>query len=449
MKNFKVLEKEKISKLPKAPGVYAFKKGRAFLYIGKASNIKERVKNHFRQSGTSSNAFVGKSSEISFIKTASEIEALILEANLIKRYEPKYNVAWKDDKNYFYAAATKELFPRIFVTHQLKPDEGNIQYIGPFVDGKALKTVLKTLQKAFPYRTCKARSEKLPKRPCLLYQIERCSAPCITSIKNKKSLLNRKRDYRKNIKNLINILKGKKPQVISKLKKEMKESSNDQNFEKAKSIRDQILALEKVMAHSQIFFLHPFVPDGIRSKDIFLCWERVQEDFKKLLEIKKNIKRIEGYDISNIQGKQAVGSMVVFIEGKPVKSLYRKFKIKYKDKAVKKGEPNDPAMIKEIISRRLNHSEWQKPDVILVDGGKPQLNAALKALQEDTKNHSIKVIALAKKENKLYVEGKKELILLRSLCQEISNLILQIRDESHRFAISYHRKLRKKTLLEQ
>ena len=449
MKNFKVLEKEKISKLPKTPGVYAFKKGRAFLYIGKASNIRERVKNHFRQSGTGNNTFVEKSSKISFIKTASEIEALILEANLIKKYEPKYNVAWRDDKNYFYAAATKELFPRIFVTHQLKPRNGNIQYIGPFVDGRALKTVLKTPQKVFPYRTCRARSEKLPKRPCLLYQIERCPAPCITSIKNKKSLLNRKRNYRKNIKNLINILKGKKPQVISKLKKEMKKASDNQDFEKAKLIRDQILALEKIMAHSQIFFLHPFVPISARNKDIFLCWERIQENVKKLLETKKNIKRIEGYDISNIQGKQAVGSMVVFIEGKPVKSLYRKFKIKYKDKTVKKGEPNDPAMIKEIISRRLNHSEWQKPDVILVDGGKPQLGAALKALQKDTKNQFIKVIALAKKENKLYIEGKKESIFLRNVNQKISNLILQIRDESHRFAISYHKKLRKKILLEQ
>ncbi len=206
----------------------------------------------------------------------------------------------------------------------------------------------------------------------------------------------------------------------------MESASRLKDFEKAAKIRDKITALEKVISHTHVF----------ESVDI-----KPQQIIKKLLNAPKAVKRIEAYDVSNIQGKEATGSMVTFIEGKPNKNFYRKFKIKIQ------GKPNDIAMIKEVLLRRFKHPEWRWPNAILIDGGKAQFNAALKTKMKERKAKSIFVIALAKKENKLYIEGKKEPILLKTLPREIFNLILQLRDEAHRFAISYHRKLRLKALL--
>ncbi len=398
MEKFKFLNKSKISQLPKGPGVYSFRKGTKFFYIGKASNIGERVKNH--------HDLLRQVKQVGFIKTDSEIEALILEASLIKKYQPKYNVLWRDDKNYFYLGIAKKDFPQVFITHQPKL---KIDYVGPFVDGKALKQTLKILRKVFPYRTCKT----LPKRPCLWYQLDRCLAPCLIKFKGQKSKV--KSQSQKNIKNLILILEGKRKRVLINLKKEMKLASCFQNFEKAGKIRDQIIALEKVISHARIF--------------------QPVELVKTKFQPQRDFKRIEAYDVSNIQGKEATGSMITFIDGRPEKSQYRKFKIKIA------GKPNDTAMIREILSRRFRHPEWSLPDLILIDGGKAQLNAALKIVK------NIKVISLSKKENKLYVKNRKKPILLKSLSREIFNLILQLRDEAHRFAISYHKKLRLKDLL--
>lgn len=312
VEKFKFLAKNKISKLPRSPGVYAFKKGTKLLYIGKATNLRERIKQH--------RALLNRVKQLGYIKTDSEIEALLLEANLIKKYRPRYNVMWRDDKNYFYVGITKEEFPRVFITHQ---PEGKAKYIGPFVKGKALKKALEDLRKKFPYRTCKT----LPRKPCLWYHLGQCPSPCL---------------------------------------------------------------------------------------------------FKS--------RRIEAYDISNIQGKEATGSMVTFINGRPDKNFYRRFKIKGAAK------PNDVGMLKEVLSRRLRHPEWPYPDLILIDGGKAQLNAA-KSLTK------IPAMALAKKENKLYIGGREKPIPLKNLPREIFNLILQLRDEAHRFARAYHHKLRKKGLL--
>jgi len=350
---FKYLTKNRIYQLPEISGIYALKKGREFLYIGKATNIRNRVKSHFQQSAYRDNFFIPKTSRIGYIKTSSEIGALILEAKLIKEYQPKYNIIWKDDKKYFYIGITKELFPRIFITHQ--PQKSQIAnsclrrqakskintesqipksktiYIGPFVSGKKLKEKLKELRKIYPYRTC----ENLPKKPCLWYYLNQCPAPCL---------------------------------------------------------------------------------------------------FKS--------KRVEAYDISNIQGKNATGSMVAFINGKPDKNFYRRFKIhpvKFDSRPfnrVKTTEkPNDVAMLKQVLFRRFNHPEWGMPDLILIDGGKAQLNAALSITK-------IPAIALAKKRNELYMKNLEKPILLKNLPREVFNLIMQLRDEAHRFAKKYHLKLR-------
>ncbi|MDI6891306.1 MAG: UvrB/UvrC motif-containing protein, partial [Thermodesulfovibrionales bacterium] len=240
---FRYLAKDKISRLPKNSGVYAFKKGAELLYIGKAANIQERVKNHFQQPGYKDYLFLNKVKKVGYIKTGSEIEALILEANLIKKYQPKYNVIWKDDKNYFFVGITKEDFPRIFWTHQKKIKNQKLkiknEYVGPFVDGKALKETLKILRKVFPYRSCAS----LPKRACLWYHLGRCPAPCLLKSKilevpeiQKKI----KNEIQRNANSLFEIIKGKKTQVLKELKREMKKVSEKQNFEEAAKIRDQI-----------------------------------------------------------------------------------------------------------------------------------------------------------------------------------------------------------------
>ena len=403
MEKFKYLKIDKINKLPESPGVYAFLKGAKFIYIGKAVNLRDRVKQHRK--------LLNLATKIGYIKTDSEfadpsahltsypasqgstIEALILESQLIKKYQPKYNTIWKDDKNYFYVATGNEDFPRIFITHQINY-ENRSRSIGPFVDGGALKETLMILRKIFPYYTASKHPEKL----CPWCHLNLCPGPNPD-----------KKEYKKNIKNLISVLEGKRKSVLNNTKREMQIASKEENFEKAARLRNQIRALENIISHET----------------------RFQTEETWFLR-----KRIEAYDVSNIQGKYATGSMVTFINRRPDKNLYRKFKIKIT------GKPNDTAMIKEILSRRLKHSEWPLPDAILIDGGKAQFNAAKSVIK-----NKIRVMALAKKKNELFVEDKKSPVLLKTLPREFFNLILQLRDEAHRFAISYHKKLRAKALL--
>jgi len=452
MKKFKFLKRGKVSQLPKSPGVYALKNGEEFLYIGKATNIRERVKNHFQRPTVMWEKSIllrqgfGGQRKIGSIKTDSEIEALILEANLIKKYQPKYNVVWRDDKNYFFVGITREDFPRVFWTHQPK-SISNFKFqisnfIGPFVDGKALKQTLKVLRKVFPYRSCK----NLPKRPCLWYQFSRCSAPCLMESNVAKEInfeKKLKKGCQNNAKNLMRILQGEKIQVLKNLKKEMREASKIQEFEKAAKIKNQITALEKVLAHAKIFDWLGEEYLLTRSWPNYQVWKDVEEKLRKVLKTKKEISRIEAYDVSNIQGQLATGAMVTFINGFPDKNFYRRFKIKIT------GKSDDIGMIKEVLKRRFKHLEWSLPDLILIDGGIAQLNAALKCKMKNEKCKTIKVISLAKKENKLYVENRKKPIWLKSLPREIFNLILQLRDEAHRFAISYHKKLRERALFEK
>ncbi|MFC1789697.1 GIY-YIG nuclease family protein [Patescibacteria group bacterium] len=432
MNKFKFLNKEKISSLPKTSGVYAFK-NEGILYIGKAINIKERVKNHFNQPDLRNNFFINKVTKIGYIKTDSEIEALILEANLIKKQKPKYNVVWRDDKNYFFVGITKENFPQLFITHQIKEKaikrKERVDYVGPFVDGKALKETLKALRKVFPFRSCRF----LPKKSCLWYHINRCPAPCLLSsgiiLEIPKNSIRLKKDSRKNAENIIKILEKGKTSAMNGLKKEMRFASKKQDFEKAAKLRNQVSFLERIMSHAKVFS---------HKKPIKENWLKTEMVLGKIVNIKKEINRIEAYDVSNIQGNSATGSMVTFIRGNPDKNLYRRFKMKIQ------GKTNDTAMIKEVLSRRFKHPEWGYPDLLLIDGGKAQLNAAKEIKNKIKKIKNIPLISLAKRKNELFVEGKKNSILLKTLPREIFNTILHLRDEAHRFAISYHKKLRKK-----
>lgn len=431
MEKFKFISKKNLLKLPKEAGVYLFENSKSLFYIGKAADIKDRVKNHFQQPTYRDNLFINKVSKIGYIKTNSEIEALILEANLIKKYQPRFNVVWRDDKNYFYVAMTQEPFPQIFTTHQPKL---KINYAGPFVDGKALKETLKILRKVFPYRSCRF----LPKKSCLWYHLDRCPAPCILNSKIMEvSKIREKleKEAKKNAKSVLDIMSGGKIKVIAKLKREMKTESKCRNFERAGKIRDQIFSLERVLTNARIF--------GNQIVNPVETWLKTEEILRKIINTKKEISRIEAYDISNIQGKEATGSMVTFINGKPDKNFYRRFKIKIS------GKPNDVAMIKEVLVRRFKHREWPYPRLILIDGGIAQLNAAANLKSEILNLKSICIISLAKRKNELFVEKQKKSILLKNLPREIFNLILQLRDEAHRFAISYHKKLREVDLFKK
>jgi excinuclease ABC subunit C len=453
MDRFKFIEKLNFDELPKTSGVYSFYSKNELIYVGKAINIKNRVKNHFNQPSYRDDLYIEKVTKIGFLETNSEIEALILEANLIKKHQPKYNVVWKDGKNYFYVAIAQneKKNPYVFITHQpdfsslrgvattkqsrvraltpglprrlLAPRNDGIQYIGPFVEGNALKKTLRFLRRVFPYYT----TAKHSKNKCTYCHLDLCPGPRVQE--DKKALKN----YKKNIKKLILILQGKRGAVLNSLKKEMKQLSKESKFEEAGKVRDRIVNLQQVMAHTHV--LENSKSESQNSK------QNSTEALAKILGVEK-INKIECYDVSNIQGKFATGSMVVFTDGAPDKNLYRKFKIKLMD------TPNDIAMLKETISRRLNHPEWPYPDVMLIDGGKAQLNVAVNSkTQSPMPNQIPKIISIAKGRQELFIEGKQEPIPLKNLPQEVYNLIKQLDDEAHRFAITYHKKLRKKDLI--
>lgn len=235
MAQFRYLLPKNITTIPNTPGVYAFRDAKEVIYIGKAARLKVRIQNHFKQPSYRDNLFMKQVKKVGYIGTDSEIEALLLESQLIKKRTPKYNVMWKDDKNYFFVAVTRTDIPRVFITHQ--PKDKKITYIGPFVEGKPLKRTLRNLRKVFPYRTSKTHTV----RPCQYCSLELCpgAEPDTSS-------------YKKDIKNLTAVLKGKRISVLRSLNKEMKETSKAHEYERAGRLRDQIEDLEAVIAHSRI-----------------------------------------------------------------------------------------------------------------------------------------------------------------------------------------------------
>ncbi|MCX6723965.1 MAG: UvrB/UvrC motif-containing protein [Candidatus Staskawiczbacteria bacterium] len=454
MYRFRFIKDKSFDNLPKTSGVYSFfatpkPNGVGGLdepiYIGKAVNIRDRVKNHFNGNNWWEKTLLrqGFAGRVGFIKTNSEIEALILEANLIKKYQPKFNVVWRDDKNYFYVAIAqaKNRIPYIYITHQPK-NKFQIKYIGPFVEGTALKKTLRFLRRAFPYYTSATlrRGSGLahPKLKCTYCHLNLCPGPRLFEARLARpsgEAANLIAEYKKSIKKMILILQGKRSLVLNSLKREMKKLSKENRFEEAAKTRDKIYNLQQVMSHTKIINAEKEIVTFLaRAKKVTIL-------LKNLLRARKPISRVECYDVSNIQGKFATGSMVIFVDGKPDKSLYKKFKI------ITEDTPNDIAMLKETLERRFNHPEWEYPEVILIDGGKAQLNVAIKTKNQMLKTKTIKVISIAKGRQELFIEGKNRPIALKNLPQEIYNLILQLDDEAHRFAITYHKKLRKNNLL--
>ena len=559
--------------LPNTPGVYLMKASDGSpIYIGKAVNLRNRVRSYFQQSGITDNPLTAQMmryvTEVDFFVTSNEIEALILENNLIKAHQPRYNVKLKDDKRYpFLRVTTNEPFPRIMITRKTESD--GTRYFGPFVRVRSTRQVLKQLTKLFPIRTCTLPLEESENRyrACLDYHIGRCPAPCANKINMQ--------DYKKIVGKVRQFLGGNTNAVVKELRQQMQDAAKSLDYEKAAKYRDMLKdvqqavttqqSLDKVSTvdedvigiatafqhdlqsrlgdvacvqvlhirdgkllereHYYLNDVHPeliptalsafvsqyyqnavlvpktiVLPMQIESVELIEKWLREKRgnhvslhvpragrlrrlqnlamknaevlliqreqsvvyssdvdpalvELQELLDIKHPLRRIEAYDISNLGDRYAVGSMVVLEDGKPASSEYRQFRIR--DVI---GQ-NDYAMMQEVITRRFRRAETgdikfsKLPDLMLIDGGKGQLSSVQTALQTFEKADlnpvptQIPLIALAKRIEEIFIPGNPEPIVLREDNPTL-HMIQRLRDEAHRFAITYHRKLRHKALSE-
>ena len=424
-----------ILKLPKkvseAPGVYIWRLGKRPIYVGKAENLKKRLSSYFRKNaGAKVESLRDEATRLEWTELTSDVEALIREAVLIKKYQPKYNVIMRDDKNYFFVGCTKEEYPHIFVTHQpirARNLDRKSSFIGPFTSGSALYQTLKILRRVFPYCTCK----ELHTRPCLNAEIGRCLGCCCQ--KNFGGDETCKTRYNNNIKNIAAVLSGKKKTLVGELTRRMRDAAKNEEYELALVLRNQIEGIENIFLHRK------FLDLKLQKRGKIHDWTKIERTIQSAFNTSKKISRVEGYDISNISGTGATGSMVVFVDGVKAKDHYRKFKVQ------SVHQPSDVDMMKEVISRRLNHPEWGLPDLLVIDGGKPQLNAVLFVLRSKILNSRFKmplIAGLAKREEELFLPYRTASIRLDSLPSHTMHFFKHVRDESHRFAKKYHHKLR-------
>ena len=546
--------KQTLKLLPSLPGCYIYyDKNGEVIYVGKAKILKRRVMSYFNRKHDSVkvNILVSQIERLEYIITNTEVEALILESHLIKKYKPKYNILLKDDKKYPYFLITDEDFPRITIVRKknMNPEKG--RYYGPYTDIRAMHATLDFLKKIFPLKQCK--SPKFKDRPCLYYHIGRCMAPCQNLVTPD--------EYKAIVRQAELFLSGKQSELMKQLKEQMQKYSDTLQFEKAAKLRDSYNDLAKtlekqkvvyentklnediisLMADDGIFaivilmiregrlidkkdfvyeveeddrteFFATFFkeyystlkleyPDRIVSNELEAVGEKalyeewleilahkkvkisygkssqgkelqmladknakvvldnakitkmskIREDFNEIgsylaekLQLKNFPYRMECYDISHIQGTNTVASMVTFINGVPKKSEYRKFKVKLTE-----GKPDDFLSMKEVLTRRLSHlgeEKWAKPDLMIIDGGKGQLSSVMEIIKE-LDITGIDVVSLAKKHEEVFLpEQSKPVILPRN--SSALFLFQRIRDEAHRFAITYHRKLRSKTMIE-
>lgn len=444
---------QKVESLPQTPGSYIFKDaGGKVIYVGKAKNLKSRVKSYFSVSVPSdfkTAELVSKINDLEFIKVGSEFEALILEAELIKKYRPKYNIVLKDDKSRIYIvirddvisiSGKKYKLPKVITARKPDLKDSDIVF-GPYPNNVVVRKILTTSRKIFPFRDCNytkfAKYRKIGS-PCLYGHMGICPSPCLASEPSDLS------SYKKNISGLKKILSGNATGLIKNIKKKMQTYSENEKFEEAavyRDLLDKFYFVQKTFREAEEYINNPYLIDDINKKSL--------EEIKDFLPFLKNLpRRIECYDISNISGKEAVGSMVVSINGSIDKSEYKRFKIKVKK------TPDDFGMMYEVLYRRLKRElpgsdvkSWGLPDLIVVDGGKPQVSSASDVLKD--LGIFVPVVGIAKKfETLVYKEGE-EFYEKRFPNDSLGmKLIIRLRDESHRFAQSYHHLLRKKSLVE-
>ncbi|MBQ7287317.1 MAG: excinuclease ABC subunit C [Candidatus Gastranaerophilales bacterium] len=548
--------KQQAKMMPNLPGCYQdFDKNGEIIYIGKAKNLFNRVNSYFMGNKLDSpklQVMVPQIEKIECIVVNSEIEALILENELIKKHKPKYNILLKDDKKFPYFLITKEDYPRILVTRKANKNTLKGKYYGPYTDSRAMWATLEIINKIFPLKKCK--TPKYKSRPCLYFDIGQCCAPCQKKVTSE--------EYKKIIKNAELFLSGKRKELIKILKKEMEEASKKQDFEKALLYRNSIQDIEKTLEKQSVVFestksdcdyigianvsnlicisilqvrqgrliskkdfsfsqiltdTNDFdeiiqstvreyyimlndeelpskivLPNIFEEIDVYKKWlslrlnkevsiikatsktdkeilslaqknadynleqqklkdlANIQNDYNEVgayiqekLKLTKFPHTIECYDISHIQGTNTVASGVYFENGQPKKSKYRKYKLK----TLEKGEVDDFKSMREILSRRfkkIKSGAIDAPDLIIIDGGKGQLSSVVEIMKEFELN--LNIVSLAKKEEEVFLPNKKEPVILAQNSSAL-HLFQRIRDEAHRFAITFHRQLRSKNML--
>lgn len=542
---------EQLKLLPDSPGVYLMKdEFDDIIYVGKAKSLRNRVRSYFRKGNHTykTKVLVSHIRDFDYIVTDTEVEAYILEANLINKYQPVFNIRLKDDKTYPYIKVTlNEDFPRILKTRIVKND--GAKYYGPFTNVENLRRIIDVLKDVYKLRTCRKdlKAGKPEKRPCLNYHIGKCLGPCIGAISPE--------EYRARVQEACQYLSGHQGDLLKKLEEEMYQAAEERNFERAAHLRDSIKALKSLTEQQKVMYdkninqdviavvigedgqscvqlliirngsligqeyyimegteeegekdiLESFLPQyyeraleipdeillsteiermdllqdllrrkkgrkvtvsipviGEKRKLVEMAYnngveslkrEAVREKYKRsrttdavvklgeILELEKPPVYIEGFDISNIQGTDPVASMVVFKDGQPAKDNYRRYKIKTVE------GPNDYAMMKEVVERRYRRvleEERPLPDLILIDGGKGQLRAAYEVLEELEISH-IPIIGLAERNEEVFLPGRSEPVIIPKNSPAL-HLLQRVRDEAHRFALNYHRKLRSRRL---
>lgn len=547
--------KQTLKLLPSLPGCYIYYNNQGeVIYVGKAKILKRRVMSYFNRKHESVkvNVLVSQIERLEYIITNTEVEALILESHLIKKYKPKYNILLKDDKKYPYFLITDEDFPRITIVRKknMNPEKG--KYYGPYTDIRAMHATLDFLKKIFPLKQC--RTPKFKDRPCLYYHIGRCMAPCQNKVTPE--------EYKGIVKQAELFLSGKQSELMKQIKEQMQKYSDTLQFEKAAKLRDSYNDLAKTLEKQKVvyentklnediislmsddgifaivilmiregrlidkkdftyeveeedrteffatFFKEYYTtlkleyPDRIVSNELEAIGEKalyeewleilaqkkvkisygksaqgkelqmladknakvvldnakiskmskIRDDFNEIgsylaekLQLKNFPHRMECYDISHIQGTNTVASMVTFINGLPKKSEYRKFKVKMTE-----GKPDDFLSMKEVLTRRLSHlgeEKWAKPDLMIIDGGKGQLSSVMEIIEE-LGISGIDVVSLAKKHEEVFLPKQSKPVILPRNSSALF-LFQRIRDEAHRFAITYHRKLRSKSMIEK
>ncbi|HUD19108.1 MAG TPA: GIY-YIG nuclease family protein [Patescibacteria group bacterium] len=434
-----------VAALPHTPGVYIYRdKHNEVIYVGKAKDLKRRVSQYFARDdavGPKTPLLVSKIARIRVIKTSSEFDALLLEAKLIREYKPKYNVVLKDDKSPLYIVITlSEILPHVIfirrsdIEHTVHDQD---VLFGPFQSGRIVRSMLRHLRHTIPFCTQNRRTGTA----CFYTHIGLC-APCPSVVEKleegqERSTLTHL--YRQNIFRLRDILSGEAKQVLFDMEKEMKAQAGAEQFEEAAITRTHIENLYQMIKKSydpSVYITHAGAMEQLYKNELTSLRDVLLPYYPTL----RNPDRIECVDISNTGGAFATGSLVVLSDGVVDRSQYRRFKIRGKD------APNDFAMVAEVITRRFNHPEWQFPDLLVIDGGKGQLHAAQTVLQ--AKSMTIPVIGLAKRYEEIvvYVRDTWKIIRL-PLTSPALHVLERLRDESHRFALTYHRKLRSMSFL--
>jgi excinuclease ABC subunit C len=433
---------DKVKEFPAAPGVYLMKdsQGRV-LYVGKAKNLRNRAGHYFTPAAAADPRtadLVKLIADIDFLPAESEVDALLMEARLVKDIQPRFNIGLKDDKSFPYLQIRmREDYPRVEFTRT--PRRRGVKLYGPFTSAKSLRFALQVLQRIFRFRTCSLDiRDDDPRwrwfRPCILHSIHQCTAPCNFRVT--------KDDYRRQIRSLRLVLEGKKGKLLAEMERDMQQASAALQFEKAARLRDEISALKNLGQRGD-------VDKDVQPKVFFIEPKKGLAGLRKVLGLPQTPRTIEGIDIAHLGGQETVASLVSFIDGLPFKPGYRRYRIRSVEGV------DDFASIREVVTRRFRRhrtriageEEMVFPDIVLIDGGKGQLNAALEAFRLLGIEPPC-LISLAKREEEVYRPGETEPLRLSRHAAAL-RLLQYVRDEAHRFAQHYHHILRRKKLQDE